>query len=462
MTLDKLTKNLLNGKFQESISIASTHIEEPSDETLNESEKTKGGEIPKALMVTVEGIHAGMTKNNTYYPADKLEQSAHTWTDPYSRPVIKNHDTWEEPTGRVKSATFKDSVLKPNTKTIQLELHITDPNTIEKVLDGRYQTLSIGGSTNEARCSICATNVVEAGWCGHSKGKTYDGKEAYWIIGSMEFNEISWVNVPADVNARVVDIKPVESSTGGRKESVEVKQPGAVQESNETDLIDGILGEGADETEKPAVTEGEETPPTPEGEKPAQTQTEAEGEKTDAEKLTEALARIGELEKDVQTVTEERDNLKTEKQTIETTVTEKETEITLLKEERDNFRNKSITLAKTAHKFLAESAVNLRIALGEATLEEKEGLLGDYAKTPAKVLESTINDLLHKPAASKQTREQATPAVNPGAVNTEGAHSVDAEGDITESTTANEQPVAVDIEELAKRMIDVITANGRF
>lgn len=459
--MDKLLEQLQKGQFTEDFSI--THIEPQSGE-LSEAEKKQEG-LPKSIIVTVEAIHAGMTKNRTFYPADKLESSVGTWLAPYNKPVIKNHDTWEEPNGRVVDAYFKDSVLKPETKTIELKLKITDPDVIEKVLDGRYQTLSIGGSTNEARCSICAKNVVESGWCGHSRGRKYEGKEAYWIIGEMEFNEISWVNVPADVNARVVSIQKEEVSAGGRNESVEG-----------TNLIDDILNEGVEGT-TPEGAEPEGTVHTQEGTEPegtqpegtepdAGTQTEGEGEKTDAEKLAEALEKVTELTESISTLTQERDNLKTEKdnleeskQTLEASLQEKDQEITILKEERDNFRNKNITLAKTAHRYLAERAVDLRITLGEAEKTEREALVAEYAKTPAKVLESTIGDLLDKPVPSAGTPRESTPVTNPGGTNVGAAQTVDENGDVTESANGGQKPAEPNINDLAEKLVTMIAGN---
>lgn len=447
--LDKILEMLQKGQFTEDFSI--THVDK---EAGNFSEATKENEaLPKSILVTVEAIHAGMTKNKTFYPADKLESSTNSWLTPYEKPVIKNHNTWEEPNGRVKEASFRDSLLKPETKTIELKLKITDPDVIQKVLDGRYQTLSIGGATNEARCSICAKNVVSEGWCGHSKGKSYEGKEAYWIIGEMEFNEISWVNVPADVNARVVSIQKEEATTGGRKESVDG-----------TDLIDNILNENQETppadpaTPETPITEGAENPDgnVEEGKDGAEAGAGATPEKTDAEKLTEALDQITVLEGTVTTLTDERDTLKTEKDTLDGTVAEHLSEIGLLKEERDSFRNKNIALAKAAHRYLAERAVDLRVVLGEATREERDSLITEYAKTPAKVLESTIKDLLDKPLAAPGKPRESTPVASPGAVQTEGAHSSE-DGDITESANGSGKTQEVDINVLAERMMAVFT-----
>lgn len=222
-----------------------------------------------------------------------------------------------------------------------------------------------------------------------------------------------------------------------------------------TDLIDGILGEAGDEgtpvTENPAEPEGQVT----EGDEAGATTTVEEGttEKTDAEKLTEAEAKVTQLEGDVTALTEERDKLKSENDTLNGTVQDNASEITLLKEERDSFRDKNIALAKAAHRYLAERAVDLRVVLGEATREERNELITEYAKTPAKVLESTIKDLLEKPVPVASAPRESTKATSPGQV-TDAAHTV-GDGEVTESTSGN-QKQEVNINDLAERMMKVL------
>jgi hypothetical protein len=473
-TLDKLTENLVRrGEFRESLTIVGV---EPDNDVTNLAESTKktSTELPESIIVTVEAIHAGMTKNKTFYPANQLEASTHTWTTPYNKPVIKNHDHWEEPNGRVIEANFKQSVLKPDTHTIELKLKIMDEDTIKKVLSGQYLTLSIGGSTNSAKCSICGKNIVTEGWCGHSKGRIYDGKEAYWIIGEMEFDEISWVNVPADVNAQVISVQvPKEASGGRRSESVAGEQnptptetPAAVSVTEGLSEVDNLLDLNEGQEETPGTQE-EQTPETgaqqegaPEGEQPNSEQQEG----VNPEKTPEE--RIAEMEQTIAQLTQERDTLKADKDALQAsldaanaTIAERDQELVTVREERDTFRNKNITLAKTAHRIMAERAVDLRIVLGEAKKEEREGLLADYAKTPAKVLEATIKDLLDKPAITPVQPRESKPLTPEGAAEPGSLE----EGDITESASSTKEPAPqLTIEDLANSIVKVIKKRGSF
>jgi len=417
--LDEVLSRLARGRLDEMV--ISFAVPDSDASTICEAvQKETNG-----LYVTVEAIHAGMTKNKTFYPADKLEASAHTWTTPYPKPVIKNHDVDTEPLGRVVEAVFKQSALKPSTYTIQLKLHITDPDAIQKILDGRYLTLSIGGSTNEARCSICNKNIVEEGWCGHLRGRKYDGKEAYWILGDMEFEEISFVNVPADENARILSIDTPDASPEGRQEAVENQQT----PQNSADLIDSEL-----------FTENKQ--------EQQDVKHDVKNEPINESSNEPQAPSVEELQEAVRKLEEERDALKAKVEELSQKLAEQQSELALVKEERDSFRDKNIALAKTAHRLLAERAVDLRIHLGEAKKEEREELIKEYAQTPARVLEGIIQDLLAK---EPSRRDMAPQVQNPGLAIGE---TVEKDGMLNDSASGKSQKEdkdnEVDIEKLGQ------------
>lgn len=162
------------------------------------------------VMPRIEAIHSGATANSVYYPADKLkgnkdlQSGVYSWTKPYGKPVIYNHDLNTEVTGRIERAAYSEytEAGKPG---IILVPKISEPSAVQAVRDGRLLTVSIGASTNHAICSICGTDIINEGYCGHMKGEEYDEEIAHWIVGDIFFNELSWVNQPADSSAFVVD-----------------------------------------------------------------------------------------------------------------------------------------------------------------------------------------------------------------------------------------------------------------
>jgi hypothetical protein len=413
---------------------------------LQEAAKASGPN-PTRIVTVVEAIHSGLTRNYTFYPAQNLEKSTDSWTTPYLKPVIKNHNTDEEPNGRVLSATFKQSNIAPDKQTIQLELEIIDPDAIQKVLDGRYQTLSIGGNTSSAVCSICGKDLVKEGYCGHMKGRVYESKQAYWIIGEMEFDEISWVNVPADRNAQVIqkDISPQQkesaSTEGGQQMSTQQANQAAVDDHSLEllDQIDKLLVNQAATQPDPA-TPAEETPAEPAAteppatttedaatdpaeETPAETDPPAAVEPTTEEKLITANARITALEAqaviDGQTiVTLTADKVASDILVIaaQEAATTAKADADVIDAENKALLKQNVTLATYTHKVLAESAASLMVVLGKATEGQTyETLLEDLAKQPSRQLKEQIATL----AAEKPARIIAH-IESPGANLTEG------------------------------------------
>lgn len=423
-------------KIQETIDFDIKDVASKDVTIVSESANPK--EKPTKITTIVEAIHSGLTRNYTFYPAQHLEKSVDSWITPYSKPVIKNHDIYEEPLGRVKSAEFKQSQIAHDKHTIQLSLEITDPETIQKVMDGRYQTLSIGGTTSSAICSICGKDLVKEGYCGHMKGRVYDGKKAHWIIGEMSFDEISFVNVPADSNAQVImphlqdpedhpkdpprdpKDRPKESNSS---EGGDEMPTGENVDQHSEDILDQIdsLRESASDEDPEQQTEGSEDPTTQE-----ENTDETNTDETDPEQQAEGDENSEDnsddvsLEKQVEQLSEEvtrlkdeaKDNLdqitllSTERDTLQEQADEAQKEIDQLKEELQvaNSENKAsikqnINLATYIHKALAESHVNLQIVLGKVSEEERETKIAELAKQSTRTLQEEINQLIkEKPA----------------------------------------------------------------
>lgn len=154
------------------------------------------------LIVEIAAIHEGVTSNFNYYSAQELERSLASWTTPYPKPIIMNHDPHSEPIGRIIGAKMDKE--DDGTPYVRLQAAILDPEAIKKVSDGRYLTGSIGGKSNEAVCSVCDTDWAQAREgqrslpCRHQRGKVYNGKVATLVRRGVENKEYSFVNMPAD------------------------------------------------------------------------------------------------------------------------------------------------------------------------------------------------------------------------------------------------------------------------
>jgi hypothetical protein len=106
---------------------------------------------------------------------------------------------------------------------VRLQVAITDPVAIQKVLDKRYLTGSVGGRAGKAVCSITGEDLAAESSDGKPKlakfkrGQVYKGKLAFVDMQDISFKEYSFVNQPADSKSGVRksskgDVK-VENST---------------------------------------------------------------------------------------------------------------------------------------------------------------------------------------------------------------------------------------------------------
>lgn len=153
------------------------------------------------LVIEIAAIHEGTTANFNHYEASELQESLASWTTPYPKPIILNHDVHTEPIGRVMGAKMDKE--DDGTPYVRLQVAILDPEAIKKVSDGRYLTGSVGGKAKEAVCSVCdvdwaAPRETRGLPCRHQRGKVYQGKVATLKMRSIGFKEYSFVNVPAD------------------------------------------------------------------------------------------------------------------------------------------------------------------------------------------------------------------------------------------------------------------------
>lgn len=223
------------------------------------------------LLVRIAATHAGIiTGNNTFYLPDRMKRGTSTWTAQYNKPVLKHHNSNDDAIGRVISASYVDLVdkmtgqirnsickdsylISDSLKSFidgklsrngevqficdvlskngvlddknyqglgycEIIASITDPEAIQKIRDGRYLTGSVSASTDGAACSICKSDWIEDGRCDHTPGEIYDGERAFLIAGDFEYEEYSYVNRPADIHSRNLELV-----TDGKVEEIAVR-----------------------------------------------------------------------------------------------------------------------------------------------------------------------------------------------------------------------------------------------
>lgn len=222
------------------------------------NEGGRQGVAPK-LVASVAATHAGLpTGNMAFYIPDRMKAGLPSFTDGYPKPVLLHHNDMRDPVGRVHRATYRDlshKYLEPMKRFTEryggttfcdsqqdlekafdqvewvmenmvpmkdyaglgygeLDLHITDAEAAEKIMDQRYLTVSVGFTTDSMYCSNCHQDWASEGFCEHERGKVYDGKRTLVIPGKFIYEEVSWVNNPADSNAKVLSVSETPSLAG--------------------------------------------------------------------------------------------------------------------------------------------------------------------------------------------------------------------------------------------------------
>lgn len=228
--------------------------------SLNESLNSLETISSESLMVDIEGIHVGPTRNFTWYTEQALRSSVPTWTQPYERPLILHHNEKDgKIIGRVMAATYQSTNTRSKTGALVFSCNVADEDGIKGVKDGRLKTVSIGVIAHDVRCSICGQIISEHGECEHERGMTYDGEVCYWEVYSMEAKELSYVIVPSDIYAHNVKIySPVnKKQLINNKEGATIVQNLKLSEGAKTDIVESTIATDTDISE--VVTNTEKT-----------------------------------------------------------------------------------------------------------------------------------------------------------------------------------------------------------
>mgnify|MGYP001436116850 CR=1 FL=1 len=213
------------------------------DQILNRS--YSGG---KGLLITYDLSHSGRKINNRVYSTKGQQRGIDSLTNPYPKPIIKNHNMHGEPIGRFVGGEWQDlsdlalnhlraedsywdvrdafisdeperiyKTLKkhnllddkrwPGLGRMRVQANITDEDAIKKFMDGRYLTFSAGSTTDRHVCSICNQDWAKDGMCEHRHGKMYDGEKCIFVTGDFLVLEGSVVNSPADDLSQLVSME---------------------------------------------------------------------------------------------------------------------------------------------------------------------------------------------------------------------------------------------------------------
>lgn len=181
--------------------------QEPDIKQVEKLEEFDISSVNLSNIYEIEAIHGYplATRNYTRYMPEALRGCIESWTKPYPRPIIKFHnDVDGETIGRIIEASYIDNSPSTNTPAIKVKAAIGKQESIQDIESKILLTVSIGVGVSDCRCSICGQDYF-AGECEHIRGKEYDGEMCYIDIYSMEARELSFVIVPSDPYAMLVN-----------------------------------------------------------------------------------------------------------------------------------------------------------------------------------------------------------------------------------------------------------------
>lgn len=209
---------------------------------ISDAKKMLDSDNNTSLRIKIDATHSGILTNGRVYPAVKVRDGYRTFFSrennglaEFDKPVLTHHDDYRDAIGRVVGGRFipyksgkdlEEDFLSPDMKdgtgsgVVEVIANIPDPDAIQKILDGRYLSVSSGHSTDAMSCSICGDSLFT---CPHIPGRHYvDGEEeeyrgsdsktkdarlCYGITNNMNYHEVSFVNIPAQNAAKVKEIE---------------------------------------------------------------------------------------------------------------------------------------------------------------------------------------------------------------------------------------------------------------
>ncbi|MCK9429427.1 MAG: hypothetical protein M0R17_05445 [Candidatus Omnitrophica bacterium] len=168
-------------------------------------------ELPNSIDIKIKATHFEpfINKNAVKYTEKAIKAGVNSWIKPYQKPQLTGHDKNSSPLGRIINCEIikdKKSSDEPS-NYIRLYARITDKDAIEKILDGRFNTVSVGSKSSRVLCSECSQVITEDGLCDHKKGSYNEkGDMIHWVIDQIEYTEDSFVNEPADEYAGIEEV----------------------------------------------------------------------------------------------------------------------------------------------------------------------------------------------------------------------------------------------------------------
>ena len=379
-----------------------------------------------ALDVDVEATHSGKNHNYCVYYEDSMEKDSESFMNPFHKPVLKNHDDYCEPIGRITQSYAGPSALTDERSAIHLKTHITDQDAIPKFIDGRYRTVSIGGSMGTVTCNICGKTILKDGkfhFCGHWRGETYKDQVCYWGARDIEYHEVSIVNNPADDFAQIMKVTVLTDKDTQNDNKEENSMGGSdSQETNVDNIIDQTLGsENQAQQAAPIEDQGKEEPSTGSEQPKEEQQEEKPVENSEEEKPEDGQQEEQQQEQEEQSEQEEETPEQKEKpeeegsdsqianlqqqlkdanekiESLQNELIDSQSQVQTLtkniedaKKETENYKQRCITLATANKEFVVDNIMSTEKFDSEDSKKERKNDLMIKSMKELKAMQDSI------------------------------------------------------------------------
>ena len=374
-----------------------------------------------ALDVEMEATHSGKNHNYCIYYEDSMEKDAESFVNPFKKPMLKNHNDYSgEPLGRITQSWFGPSALTDERSAIHLKARVTDQDAIPKFLDGRYGTVSIGGTMGTVTCNVCGKTILKDGkfkFFGHWRGESYKDQVCYWGAKDIEYHEVSTVNNPADDYAQIMKVTVVTDSSEKKDGKEETQMGNTGKDSTQVDaakkavcdIIDQMLG-------KPAVADSAATPnsdvkdgdgqQTQANTDDSQTQTDAAS--TQDAQQTDELEKV---QKELADSKEELAKVQKELEDSKAALEQAKKELEDSKAEADELKDKCMTLATANKELVADGIIAKELAAGKVKEEEKDSRKEELLAMSMKDLNKLSEEEVAKDAAPRTPAQVTNPTL---------------------------------------------------
>ena len=409
-----------------------------------------------ALDVEMEATHSGKNHNYCIYYEDSMEKDAESFVNPFKKPMLKNHNDYSgEPLGRINQSWFGPSVLTDERSAIHLKARVTDQDAIPKFLDGRYSTVSIGGTMGTVTCNVCGKTILKDGkfkFCGHWRGETYKDQMCYWGAKDIEYHEVSTVNNPADDYAQIMKVTVVTDSDNKKDSKEDTTMAGTNTDSNKStnaedakksvcDIIDQLLNQSTDSSTTPEDNKLEDNK-----DEEQKDSKEIDGTNEAADSQSDSIDKI---KKDLEDAQAKIASLETELADSKTALEKVNKDLEDSKAESTSYQEKCMTLA-TANKELVSDSIM-----------SKEDLKDDTAKDTRKkelmaMSMKDLNKLMEESTTKDSKEQQRTPAQinNPTLANPEDNKDSNGSADTDKKTADNKKSdVKATVDDFAKDIV---------